>query len=127
MFAKKKGAVIPSDDEDGHRNSFVLAHYAAPAATPSGAVPAVDTADMCPPSWRSLKPRMALAVLTVSLQHIAAHSKYTPAEVQQLPSAVPAARNPSLLAERRAKRAARNFSSARTASLDEGIEDDSAG
>ncbi len=27
-----------------------------------------------PTSWRALKPRMALAVLTVSLQHIAAHS-----------------------------------------------------
>lgn len=43
--------------------------------------PPVEDSVHLEPSWRVLKPRMSLAVLNVSLQHIVAHSKSRTASV----------------------------------------------
>lgn len=87
--SQDSGAVIPSDDEDGtghprssshasghsssqshHRVEHKLLASNAQQAVPSTAAAAVAT-------WRAFnRPRMALAVLAVSLQHIAAHSDH---------------------------------------------------
>ncbi|XP_057372606.1 G-protein coupled receptor 161-like [Daphnia carinata] len=93
--SQDSGAVIPSDDEDGtgharssshasghssqshHRVEHKLLASNAPHAVPSTAAAAVAT-------WRAFnRPRMALAVLAVSLQHIAAHSDHLQYHRQQ--------------------------------------------
>ena len=70
--------MIPSDDEElALRASLVSTSIANTAALTSKQLQhrvEVGGGDHAV-SWRVLKPRMALAVLTVSLQHIAAHSK----------------------------------------------------
>lgn len=88
--SQDSGAVIPSDDEDGtggglhlRSSSHVSGHSSThcqrvehkllgmdQSAVPSPAAAAAAT-------WRAFnRPRMALAVLAVSLQHIAAHSDH---------------------------------------------------
>lgn len=86
--SQDSGAVIPSDDEDGlggihlRSSSHASGHSTnncqrvehkllnADESVPSTAAAAVAT-------WRAFnRPRMALAVLAVSLQHIAAHSDH---------------------------------------------------
>jgi len=71
--SQDSGALIPSDDEDlAQRCSLGT------SSTHQGGRAVQERADgdhHLVPSWRALKPRMALAVLTVSLQHIAVHSK----------------------------------------------------
>lgn len=68
--------MIPSDDEDGtgHRCS---SHASSSNSQRVNAESIPSTAAMAAATWRAFnRPRMALAVLAVSLQHIAAHSDH---------------------------------------------------
>lgn len=59
------GGMITSDDEDTKKETNASTNQQR----------AVEADIQLEPSWRVFKPRMSLAVLTVSLQHIVAHSK----------------------------------------------------
>ena len=80
--SQDSGAVIPSDDEDGighrcssHASSSNNSQRADKLAAAAESIP--STAAAAAATWRALnRPRMALAVLAVSLQHIAAHSDH---------------------------------------------------
>ncbi|EFX80603.1 hypothetical protein DAPPUDRAFT_318188 [Daphnia pulex] len=90
--SQDSGAVIPSDDEDGtggglhlrsssHASGHSSTHcqqrveHKLLGSTDQSAVPSPAAAAAA--TWRAFnRPRMALAVLAVSLQHIAAHSDH---------------------------------------------------
>merc|ERR550534_1213770 len=63
--SQDSGGMITSDDEDTKKETNASTNQQR----------AVEADIQLEPSWRVFKPRMSLAVLTVSLQHIVAHSK----------------------------------------------------
>lgn len=85
--SQDSGAVIPSDDEDGTGNPRSSSHASGHSShshhrvdhkiLTSNAQQVPSTAAAAVATWRAFnRPRMALAVLAVSLQHIAAHSDH---------------------------------------------------
>lgn len=96
--------MIPSDDEElaGHRTAgHASSSHVGDRRRRTDAVPLPAPAAAAASTWRAFRrPRMALAVLAVSLQHIAAHSNHHPSDTSAPPT------------------------DARASSLDEGIEPD---
>lgn len=127
--------MIPSDDEElaGHRS---CSHTSSNTSSHKDA--RVDRLDSIPTpavaaasAWRAFhRPRMALAVLAVSLQHIAAHSSHHHHEHQQpsesaRPNAVEeASENDATPPTSEAPVSPAPVGDARASSLDEGIEPD---
>ena len=121
---------MPSDDEElaGHRS---CSHTSSNTSQPNqeGAKrlePIPSPASTAASTWRAFRrPRMALAVLAVSLQHIAAHSSHHHNQASSQNSC-PATPQVTGVVQQEANREtpAPTSSDARTSSLDEGIEPD---